>query len=170
VVGSTVGEESGSAFAVSSDDVPSSDAARFCFRWIRRAALSLCRSSRRISFWRLLKVSISLITAPAGTATFAQSRRYTLPAGLPSLTPASLGAARESAAATFSLRTRLVEVERATFQIGAIQSRNCPGPPRPNPSSRQKRSRANARCLGPSPRSHDPLFRTARKALSPTTR
>src|SRR5215469_8600398 len=55
------------------------------------------------------------------TATIAQA---TLPAGLPSLTPAALGSARESAAPTFSLRARLVNVERAASRVGAIQSRN----------------------------------------------
>src|SRR5262249_20491437 len=43
----------------------------------------------------------------------------------PPLTPAALGAARESTAPAFSLRTRLVYVERATFHVGAIQRRNC---------------------------------------------
>ena len=66
------GEESRPAFGVSSDDVSRAEPARFCFRWIRRAALSpFCRSNRRISLWRFLKVSIVLFTAPTGTATFA---------------------------------------------------------------------------------------------------
>ena len=56
----------------------------------------------------------------------AQPCRYTLPAGLSTLTPAALGASRESTAPTFRLRTRLVHVEQATFKVGAIQSRDCP--------------------------------------------
>jgi hypothetical protein len=49
-----------------------------------------------------------------------------LPAGLSSLTPAALGATRESTAPTLGLWTRLIHVERATFQAGAIQRRYCP--------------------------------------------
>jgi hypothetical protein len=54
------------------------------------------------------------------------SGRAILPAGLTPLTPAALRAARESTAPTFSLRTRLIYVEGATGQVGAIQRRNCP--------------------------------------------
>src|SRR6516225_77273 len=127
VSSSTEGEPSGPAFGVSSDDISPAKPARFCFRWIRRAALSFCRSKRGVSLWRFLKVSICPVDrADFGTARIAQPCRYALPAGLPPLTPAALGAARESTAPTFSLRTRLVHVERATFQVGAIQGRYCP--------------------------------------------
>jgi len=64
VGGSTGGAESGPAFVVSSDGVSPAELARFCFRWIRRAALSFCRSNRRISFWRFLKVSMCPVYSP----------------------------------------------------------------------------------------------------------
>src|SRR5262249_15507105 len=40
--------------------------------------------------------------------------------------PAALVAGRESTPPTFGLRPYLVHVERATFQVGAIQRRDCP--------------------------------------------
>ena len=57
---------------------------------------------------------------------FASTRPVVLPARLPPLTPAALRSARESTTPTFGLRTRLINVERAPFQVRAIQSRNCP--------------------------------------------
>ena len=49
-----------------------------------------------------------------------------LPARFPPLTPAALRSARESTTPTLGLRTCLINVERAPFQVRAIQSRNCP--------------------------------------------
>jgi hypothetical protein len=120
VVGSTGGEESGPAFGVSFDDGSPAGPARFCLLWIRRAAFSFCRSNRRVSFWRFLKVSTRSFYGAKWNGTFP------LPARLSSLTPAALGSARESAAPTFSLGARLVNVERAPPHVGAIQRRNRP--------------------------------------------
>jgi len=127
VVGSTGGEPSGPAFGVSSDGTLSDELARFCFRWIRRAALSFCRSKRRISFWRFLKVSIcSGHGADLGTASTARPCRSILPAGLPPPPSPALRTTGVATAPAFILRARLVHVERATFQAGTVQRRDCP--------------------------------------------
>src|SRR5215469_378456 len=125
LVGSTVGEESGPASGVSSDDAPPADAVRFCSRWIRRSAFSFCRSNRRNSFWRFLKLSMCPNYCPA-PATRGQSCRYTLPLRLPPRTPTAVGAAREPTTLTFHPRTRYVNVERPAFHVGPVRGRNCP--------------------------------------------
>jgi hypothetical protein len=120
-----------SAPSASRSDSFGSPAALRALISLRLAALSLWRSNRRISFWRLLKVSIIFSSFASRTLNAAavvdgrpRALKDCLPARLAPLTTET--AAVSATAAVRRLGAGFIDVQCAAFEIHAVQAGDSP--------------------------------------------